>query len=210
MNNELHILFEDGHLFVINKPAGVDMEALTIRYPDLLLVHRLDKETSGVLMFAKAELAQARIKKQFARREIKKTYRVFVYGALPERGVIDKPIGSARGGLGPRSAKHPYGTLREATTVYRSIAHGSSATYAEVFPKTGRTHQIRVHFAAVGHPVVADKQYAAGREGLLGFKRQALHALSLVIVHPERGVETEFKAPLPPDFVAAEQELRAG
>jgi RluA family pseudouridine synthase len=201
---ELPVLFEDSEILVLNKPPGLTVEELLEKYPNNILVHRLDRETSGVLIMAKNERAYARLKKQFQRREVKKVYRVFVYGALPERGVIDKPIGSSRGGLGPRSAKRPYGKLREAKTLYRSIKQGQGTTYVEVFPQTGRTHQIRVHFAAIDHPVVADKQYAPSRKKLLGFERLALHALSLTIVHPATGKEIKFEAPLPPDFIAAQ------
>src|SRR6185312_16776596 len=123
------------------------------------------------------------------------------------RGMINKPIGSSRGGAGPRSARAPYGTEREALTIYRVIERGADATYVEVFPKTGRTHQIRVHFAAIGHPIVADVLYGVGRPSTLGFARLALHAMSLRFVHPN-GQEVNFEAPLPPDFVAAEGELR--
>ena len=215
------ILYEDEGLVVLNKPAGMivhpdgvhDYPALTAwldeKYPGYHLVHRIDRETSGVLVVARNEQAYKFLKKQFQNREIKKTYRAFVYGALKEeRGVIDKPIGSARGGKGPRSATAPQGTTRDALTTYRVIQNGEGAAYTEVFPKTGRTHQIRVHFSAIQHPILCDPLYASGRAKLLGFDRLALHALSLTFMHP-KGSTMTFTAPLPPDFVAAEQHLRA-
>jgi 23S rRNA pseudouridine1911/1915/1917 synthase len=160
-----------------------------------------------VLVLAKNEKTHEFLKEQFKNREVQKTYRAFVYGALKEeRGIIDKPIGSSRGGTGPRSAKAPYGTEREAVTVYRTIKATPTSTYIEAFPKTGRTHQIRVHFAAIGHPIVSDQLYAPGRESLLGFARLALHALSVRLKHPS-GKEMLFEAPLPVDFVTAEEEL---
>lgn len=214
------ILYEDTELIVVDKPAGMivhsdgkhDYPALDAwlkeKCGEIVLVHRIDRETSGVLVVARNTKTHEFLKAQFKNREVRKTYRAFVYGALQERGIIDKPIGSTRGGLGPRSAKKPYGQLRDATTVYRAIKHGAGCTYAEIFPKTGRTHQIRVHLASIDHPIVADRLYAPGRPQLLGFERLALHALSLALVHPTRG-EMEFKAPLPPDFLVAEQNMSA-
>ncbi|HEY5383013.1 MAG TPA: RluA family pseudouridine synthase [Candidatus Paceibacterota bacterium] len=223
------ILYEDAELLVVDKPAGM------IVYPDgkhdypalshwlekkygeggYHFVHRIDRETSGVLVVARTEAVYEFLKAQFAEREIKKTYRAFVHGVLKvDRGVIDKPIGSSRGGKGPRSAKLPHGTMREAVTAYRVIERSSSgsgvndpATYVEAFPKTGRTHQIRVHFSAVQHPIIADQLYAPSRPKLLGFERLALHALSITFTHPN-GKEMTFTAPLPADFLKAEKELR--
>ncbi len=181
---------------------------LTNKYGQVFIVHRLDRETSGVIVVARTEAAQEFLKDQFRERETRKVYRAFVYGGLKdERGIIDKPIGSARGGLGPRSARTPYGQLRDAVTAYRVVAQGGGVAYLEIFPKTGRTHQIRVHMAAIQHPIVGDVLYAPGRPQVLGFERLALHALSLTLVHPG-GKEMTFMAPLPPDFVSAEEQLR--
>ncbi|MEK7068212.1 MAG: RluA family pseudouridine synthase [Patescibacteria group bacterium] len=213
------ILYEDDDIIVVDKPAGMivypdgkhDYPALdawlTKKYGSVFMVHRLDRETSGVLVVARTEAAREFLKEQFKNREIKKTYRTFVHGGFKdERGIIDKPIGSARGGRGPRSARQPYGTMRDALTHYRVIGRGNGASYLEVFPKTGRTHQIRVHMAAIQHPIIGDVLYSPGRPTLLGFERLALHALSLSFTHPN-GKEMSFQAPLPPDFVAAEGEL---
>ncbi len=227
---EVKILFEDESLLVVDKPAGV------IVYPDgkhdypalsswlekrhgegnFHFVHRIDRETSGVLVVAKTKEAFAFLKQQFQDREIKKTYRAFLYGTLKEeRGRIDKPIGSSRGGRGPRSATRPTGTQREAATTWRRIANtstklsagGEGAAYIEAFPHTGRTHQIRVHCAAIQHPIIGDQLYAPQRPALLGFERLALHAHTITIEHPS-GEEMTFIAPLPADFVAAEAQLR--
>ncbi len=220
------IIYEDSDLLAVDKPAGMivypdgkhDYPALSSwlesRYksqagePGFYFVHRIDRETSGVLVVAKNEKTHAFLKEQFQSREVRKTYRAFVLGTLKdERGMINKPIGSARGGSGPRSAKQPHGTMREALTIYRTIGRGGGATYVEVFPKTGRTHQIRVHFSAIGHPIVADSLYGAkGGTRLFGFKRLALHAFSLAITLPN-GKEKTFTAPLPEDFVEAEKAL---
>ena len=235
------IIFEDDDVVVVNKPSGM------IVYPDgkheypalshwlekkygeggFHFVHRIDRETSGVLVVAKTEAAHAFLKEQFQEREVKKVYRAFVHGALKEeRGTIERPIGSARGGRGPRSATRPHGVQREASTTWRRIANtstkasasGQGAAYIEAFPKTGRTHQIRVHCAAIQHPIIADVLYGPGRPALLGFKRLALHALSVTITLPSGKAspvgragprEKTFAAPLPPDFLKAEKELRS-
>lgn len=167
------------------------------------IVHRIDAATSGIIVVARNQRAFEKLKKQFQDREVKKVYRAFVYGPLKdERGIIDKPIGSGRGGRGPRSARTPRGKMREAQTAYHVLKKNKDVSYVEVFPKTGRTHQIRVHFSAIQHPVIADPLYAPERPKLLGFNRLALHALSLSFVHPN-GREVLFEAPLPADFAEA-------
>ena len=220
------ILFEDKDVLVVNKPAGMivypdgkhaypalsgwlDEYKKTGGFSEFHFVHRIDRETSGVLIVALNEKTHEFLKEQFQNREVRKTYRAFVLGTLKdERGMINKPIGSSRGGAGPRSAKQPKGTMREALTIYRTIARGGGATYVEVFPKTGRTHQIRVHFSAIGHPIAADVLYGStGSKGPFGFKRLALHALSLALIMPN-GKEMTFTAPLPEDFLVAEKELK--
>ncbi len=219
---EVKIIFEDDDIVVIDKPSGM------IVYPDgkhdypalshwlekkygkdgFHFVHRIDRETTGVLVVAKTASAYAFLKEQFKDREIKKIYRAFVHGALKEeRGQIERPIGSSRGGRGPRSATRPHGVERQASTVWKRLANGAGAAYIEAFPRTGRTHQIRVHCAAIQHPIIADVLYGPGRPKLLGFERLALHALSITITHPN-GREMTFVAPLPQDFIKAEAELR--
>ena len=214
------ILYQDDELLIIDKPAGMivhpdgrhDYPALDAylqeKFGEVFLVHRIDRETSGVLIVARTEATHAFLKEQFQNREVKKVYRAFVYGNLKdERGIIDRPIGSARGGTAPRSATQPYGREREAVTTWRRVANGPACAYVEAFPQTGRTHQIRVHFSAIQHPIVADSMYAPSREPILGFKRLALHALSVAFVHPN-GKKMQFQAPLPADFVVAEKKLQ--
>lgn len=220
---EVQILYEDDDCVVINKPAGMIVYPDGVHeYPALShwlverygegnfhFVHRIDRETSGVLLVAKTEKAHAFFKDQFQNREVKKTYRAFVHGPLKdERGIIERPIGSSRGGRGPRSATRPTGTMREATTVWKRLTNGKNTAYIEAFPKTGRTHQIRVHMAAIQHPLVGDSLYAPGRPAALGFERLALHALSLTVELPS-GRGATFEAPLPRDFLEAEAQLRA-
>lgn len=217
---EPKIIFEDDALVVVDKPAGMivypdgkhDYPALSHwlekKYPEFHFAHRIDRETSGVLVVAKTQETYEFLKEQFQNRDVKKVYRAFVYGALKEeRGIIDRPIGSARGGRGPRSATRPHGREREASTTWKRLGNGEGFAYIEAFPKTGRTHQIRVHLAAIQHPIIADQLYAPGRPALLGFSRLALHALSVTLEHPG-GNKMTFEAPLPPDFVAAQGQLR--
>lgn len=224
---DVKVIYEDNDVVVVNKPAGMivypdgkhDYPALSAWLAEQYgegnfhFVHRIDRETSGVLILAKTESAHTFLKEQFQNREAKKVYRAFVHGPLKdERGIIDKPIGSSRGGLGPRSATRPIGTQRDAVTVWKRLGNSSGAggdgfAYIEAFPKTGRTHQIRVHCASIQHPIVGDSLYAPGRPAVLGFGRLALHALSLAIELPS-GKTMTFEAPLPPDFVAAEAQLR--
>lgn len=237
---EPFVIYEDAFILVINKPAGLPVHAdgkherktltdwLLINYPELKgvgetqilpdgtiierpgIVHRIDADTSGVMVVAKTQKAFEFLKKQFQNREVTKVYRAFVYGILKDdRGMIDKPIGSSRG-RGPRSARSPHGDLREAQTAYRVLKRGTEATYAEVFPKTGRSHQIRVHFSAIQHPVVGDKLYAPMRPPILGFSRLALHAFSISFIHPSTSSgqvprKVIFEAPLPADFAEAEK-----
>ena len=214
------VLFEDDSIVVINKPSGLivypdlkhDYPALSHwlekKYPEFHFVHRIDRETSGVLVIARTKAAHEFLKRQFQEREIKKTYRAFVYGALKdERGIINRPIGSARGGFAPRSATRPHGTTREAQTLYRVIKNGKDSSYVEAFPKTGRTHQIRVHFSAIQHPIICDVLYAPSKPPILGFSRLALHAFSITFMHPNKK-EMSFEAPLPDDFLEAERLLR--
>jgi len=175
--------------------------------------HRLDRDTSGVLVFAKNEKAHDFLRKAFTDREVKKEYLAIVHGVPSERkGVIDFDIGRSRKDFRMRSAQpKAKGRLREAVTRYEVIgtAEEGSGKYTllRVRPKTGRTHQIRVHCAAIQHPIVCDQLYAPQRPPMLGFKRLALHALSITILHPS-GKEMTFVAPLPPDFIAAEAQLR--
>ena len=173
------------------------------------IVHRIDRDTSGVLVVVRTQEAFLHLKEQFQEREVQKTYRAFVYGNIKdERGIIDKPIGGSRGGLGARSVKNTHGTMRDALTAFRVMQRSPEVSQVEVFPKTGRTHQIRVHFASIQRPVLCDRLYAPGRPSMLGFTRLALHALSVSFMHPSTGKKVSFTAPLPDDFLAAEAALQ--
>ncbi len=208
---------EVGEPFLREKEGG-----LVEKIPRPGIVHRLDKETSGALVIAKNQIFFERLKKQFQRQQIKKTYRALVYGHIPEpraslasgkRGIIDVPIGRSPRKIGSftagRGAKDP---IKEARTEYiilnkffdtedeneqKKAEH--QFTYLEVYPKTGRTHQIRVHLRYINHPVVSDRIYKGKKEMALGLNRLALHSLSITFKSLEREDKTVF-APLPPDF----------
>ncbi len=231
---ELPIIYEDADIVAVNKPSGVmthpdghttDETAsdwFAAHYPDSKevgetqrlpngteiarpgIVHRLDRETSGVLVFAKTPEAHASLKEAFQNRDVKKTYLAFVYGVPKEgKGTIDFVIGRSRRDFRLRSAQpKAKGTLRDAITHYEVL--GSNGTHAllNVRPETGRTHQIRVHLKAIHHPIVGDPLYAPGHPLDLGFSRLGLHALSLEIPLPSGG-RTTLSAPLPPDLEAA-------
>jgi len=183
------------------------------------IVHRLDKETSGVLIIAKNQKTFAFLKEQFQNHQVQKTYRAFVYGSVPnpkaslatgKRGVINVPIGRSPKNFGAftagRGAKEP---LREAITEYIILNKFSVVsedgkqkedyTYIEAYPKTGRTHQIRVHMRFINHPVVSDPIYRGNKEMALGFDRLALHAIS-VSFKLLNGEQKTVIAPLPTDF----------
>lgn len=175
------------------------------------IVHRLDRGTSGVVVLAKNQAAYLFLKEQFQNRTTEKVYRAFVYGhPVTDRGTIEAEIVRIRS-MPPRwgVAREGEGkTHRAAVTEWRVVsrsvdpATGEKVGYLEARPKTGRTHQIRVHFKYLNHPVVCDPLYAKGKPCLLGFSRPALHAASLTIDLPS-GERRTFEALLPEDFVAA-------
>jgi 23S rRNA pseudouridine1911/1915/1917 synthase len=169
------------------------------------IVHRIDYNTTGCLIIAKNQKAYEFLKEQFKERKVHKVYQAFVYGDVKdERGMIDRKIGRSpndfRKWTATRGAR---GELREAVTYYKVLAKKDDITLIEAIPKTGRTHQIRVHFTAINHPVVQDDLYATRfnleKKNQLGFKRLALHARELSIVVPS-GKEIDVIAPYPEDF----------
>jgi 23S rRNA pseudouridine1911/1915/1917 synthase len=179
------------------------------------IVHRLDKETSGALMIAKTQEAFLFFKKQFQEHTIEKTYHACLYGVPKEReGTITESIGRARTDVRKWAVgRGARGELREAITGYTILAtiggvEGKGSTdagtfsYVEAKPKTGRTHQLRVHFKSINHPIVADALYAEGREKELGFDRLALHARAIMFQTPD-GITREITAPFPEDFEIA-------
>ncbi len=191
---EIKIIYEDENILAINKPAGLIVHGegpsvvdwLIKKYPDIKkvgedltrpgIVHRLDKDTSGVLLIAKNQKSFEYLKTQFKERKIKKRYLVLVEGIIKNvKGVIDLPIGRAKKSFKKLASKSAQGKIREAITEYKVLKKFDNYTLLEAYPQTGRTHQIRVHFKAIGHPVAGDKLY--GHENNLS--RQFLHANSL-------------------------------
>jgi 23S rRNA pseudouridine1911/1915/1917 synthase len=215
----LTVVYEDGDVIVIDKPAGLVVHptagqrtgtlvnALLARCPDLGgidgmlrpgIVHRLDKDTSGLMVVAKNDAAHASLSRQIKRRAITKAYIVLVVGHLsPESGAIEAPIGrspSDRKRMGVVSGG------KEARTQYQVIRYPNGHTLLEAILETGRTHQIRVHFSAIGHPVLGDPVYGK-KSKFLG--RQFLHAHRLGFRLPSSGEYVEFTSSLPADLQEA-------
>jgi 23S rRNA pseudouridine1911/1915/1917 synthase len=168
------------------------------------IVHRLDRETSGALILAKNQNAFLHLKQQFQDREVQKKYHTFVHGNLKEDdGEINRPIGKSSKDFRRWSAQPgARGEMREAQTLYRVLGRTKDTNFVEVEPKTGRTHQIRVHFKAIHHPVVGDKLYAENQPKKLGFTRTALHAKEIAFKDVS-GKMVTVGAPYPPDFLQA-------
>ena len=179
------------------------------------IVHRLDRDTSGVMIIARSQETFLFLKKQFQERETQKIYHAFVYGNIKEDGGrINAEIGRSPTDIRTWSAgRGKRGTLREAVTDWKVLKRGldeesgERVTYVELSPKTGRTHQLRVHMKYNNTPIVADPLYAPNRPHVLGFERLALHAHSLSVVLPG-GVPQTFVAPLPAEFLTAEANLK--
>ncbi len=214
----LDVMYEDAHLLVIDKPAGLVvhpgsgnwsgtlMNALLHHAPQLAqipragIVHRLDKDTSGLLVVAKTLAAQTDLVRQLQARSVKRHYLALVLGHVAGDGVVDAPIG-----------RHPVqrtkmavvGGGREARTHYAVRERFGRATLVECRLETGRTHQIRVHLTSLGHPLAGDPVYGRNKSGdarLDAFPRQALHAWRLALIHPDSGLEMSWESPLPQDM----------
>ncbi len=179
------------------------------------VVHRLDRETSGIMVLAKTQDAFTHLKAQFHDRLAQKEYRAFVYGAMRERwGTIDRQIGRSASDFRLRSAqKGAKGTMRDAVTDWERIAagqyQGELFSYVKLKPKTGRTHQLRVHLKAIDRPIVGDALYAPSfveRSSNLGLERLALHAHLLELTLPNGSLE-RLIAPLPPVFEEAAERI---
>ncbi len=180
------------------------------------IVHRLDRTTSGVLILAKTQAAFEALKAQFQARTVEKTYDALVYDhPKADTGIIDAEIGRTK--TKPRRWTAQFGKrgfLRAAITHWRVLARyedtesGQAVTHMELSPKTGRTHQLRVHCKAIHHPLVCDALYAPKRPCILGFERPALHARAIAVVSPATGERIVIEAPLPCDFSDARKRLK--
>ncbi len=227
----ISMIYEDDMLVAVNKPPGVLVHTdghggeptvadwMLENYPQSRdvgepmflsngnsisrpgIVHRIDRETSGVLLLCKTEEAFLFLKKQFQEREVKKIYNAFVYGVPKDkRGSIDLPISRSKKDFRMYVANPvPQGKSRTASTEYAVLKERDDSAFMELYPKTGRTHQIRVHMKAINHPVICDSLYAPKRPSLLGFERLALHARMVTCKHPNGSV-LSLEAPYPEDF----------
>jgi 23S rRNA pseudouridine1911/1915/1917 synthase len=227
----LDIVYEDDALLVIDKPVGLVvhpgsgnwegtlLNALLHHAPQLEgvpragIVHRLDKDTSGLLVVAKTLTAQTALVRQLQARSVKREYLALAWGEVRHNGYVDAPIG-----------RHPTQRVKmavveggkPAVTHYQIEERFSGCTLLRCRLETGRTHQIRVHLASIGHPLVGDSVYLKGmpkcpaalRELLHGFPRQALHATRLALEHPVTGGEMEWHAPLPEDMQQLLRQIR--
>ena len=204
----LDVLHEDAQLIVVNKPSGLLsvpgrgdhladclLTRVQAAFPQALLVHRLDRDTSGVMVFAQTPHAQRHLSMQFEKRQTRKTYIARVWGRMePKTGTVDLPLIVDWPNRPRQMVCHDTG--KPAVTDWRVVKHEGETSRLRMFPKTGRSHQLRVHMQALGHPILGDPFYATGaaRE----FPRLMLHSEELRLKHPEGGHSMKFRAK--PDF----------
>jgi len=209
----------DGHLLVVDKPAGVVVHP---GHPRPLVslkemvrrelwdapgcpapAHRLDRGTSGLIAFGRTPDAVRDLGRQFETRRVAKRYRAVVWGEVAaDAGVVDLALGPLPGSGRPARQRVGGTSARPARTRFTVVGRGRGFTLLDLFPETGRRHQLRVHLAALGHPVVGDDLYAGGRPALLPPGCHALHAAGLALAHPADGRTLAFRAPLPRDLAA--------
>ncbi|MCK5306939.1 MAG: RluA family pseudouridine synthase [Candidatus Omnitrophica bacterium] len=213
---ELDVVYEDGCLAVINKSAGIIVHpssismkhtlinALLYRFPRLSsvagdlkpgIVHRLDKDTSGLMVIAKDNDTHNELVRQFKEREVKRGYMVLVFGEVQlDGGLINAPIG--RSSRVRQKMMVDYNSKRDAVTIYKVIKRFKGATLLELDLRTGRTHQIRVHLKHIGYPILGDRKYGV----IKGAPRQMLHSTKLGFTHPATKKYVEFEVELPTDM----------
>jgi 23S rRNA pseudouridine1911/1915/1917 synthase len=237
----LNILYEDDDLAIINKISGMVVHpgsgnysgtlvnALVFHFQSLSglndsrpgIVHRLDKDTSGVIVIAKNDKSHQHLSRQFAERKVKKVYKAIAWGGVPKEGKIEGLIG--RHPANRKAFKMVNNLGRKSLTAFMVEEHLSPLTFVTLHPKTGRTHQIRVHLKSIGHPILADEMYGGGKKMIKSFhvkytqllnrlfknmNRVALHAEKLEVTHPTTGKKMRFQAPIPDDMVNALNLLR--
>lgn len=234
-NLPLNIVYEDDDILVINKPRdfvvhpgagnpdGTVLNALLYHYPDIAdvpragIVHRLDKDTTGLMVVAKTVPAQTRLVESLQLREITREYEAVANGRMTAGGKVEEPI-SRHPAKRTHMAVNPMG--KPAVTHYRVMEHFRAHTRLRLRLETGRTHQIRVHMAHINHPLVGDQLYGGRprplkgasdefRDALREFDRQALHATMLRLYHPITGIQMEWHAPIPDDMVKLIEVLKA-
>ncbi len=214
----IETIYEDDNLIIVDKPAGLLscpkkdekdtlIDIIKTKYPEAKLVHRLDRDTSGVIVVAKNEKTYEWLKGQFLNREIHKKYLALVCGKLKDKkGIVAKSISKSRKRGGSQTVA-PIGKKREAITRYRVIKEFENFSLLEVSPETGRTHQIRVHLASIGHPLAGDEKYKFKRQQkIVGLKRQFLHAAYLQFKMPNGNIK-EFYSGLPEELSKILKEL---
>jgi 23S rRNA pseudouridine1911/1915/1917 synthase len=219
----LKIAYEDAEIIVVDKPAGLVvhpgagvpdrtlMNGLLAHAPQLGavpragIVHRLDKDTSGLLVVAKTVEAQANLAQQLAERSVRRVYLALVQGDPPASGAIDAPVGRDSRARTRMAVTH---RGKPARTRYRVLERYGRAALVECRLETGRTHQIRVHFQHIRHPLVGDTVYRRGTRHGITFPRQALHATELSLKHPKTGEVMTWRAPVPRDMKRLIDELR--
>lgn len=226
---DLDIVYEDSDLLIVNKPIGMVVHPAHGHYTGTLvngllhhckdlsgingkmrpgIVHRIDKDTSGLLMIAKNDLAHQGLAAQLKEHSIKRAYYALVQGVIAEpAGFIDAPIGRHPNERKKMAVTHK--NSKEARTHYYVKERFAKQTFIECRLETGRTHQIRVHMAYIGHPLVGDPLYGT-RKNNLDFPGQALHAYAIGFVHPRTGEELYFETPLPQHFKDVLAELSQG
>lgn len=239
--SDIEVIYEDDDVVVINKPSGILVhsdgqnagptvvdwflsrypkaaevgEAQTLKNGTVIMrpgiVHRLDRDTSGVMILAKTQEAFTHLKVAFHDRQVKKEYRAFVYGTMKDRfGTINRPVGRSKKDFRLRSAEQGSGGLRRsAETQWECLTQNDAYAYMAFFPKTGRTHQIRVHAKSMSRPIVGDTLYApqlVKEKEDLGIGRLALHAYQLGLTLPS-GEAKVFTAELPKVFTAAAERI---
>lgn len=219
---DVEVIFEHRHFLIINKPAGLVVHApsaastepalvdwLMNRYADIAtvgpqeragIVHRLDKNTSGIMIIPRTDYALAQFGTLFKDRKIHKTYHALVVGKPDAQGIIDYPIDRHR--TEPTKMTHLYGTGRDALTFYETKEYYTDGAFLELKPVTGRTHQIRVHCTAIGHPLIGDVVYGTASSAI---GRHALHAYAISFTF--EGTSYAFTAQAPQDFVALRTRL---
>lgn len=204
----LDVLFEDAHVIAVNKPAGLLsvpgkgdhlsdclLSRVQAAFADALLIHRLDRDTSGVMVFALTPHAQRTLSKQFELRKARKTYVARVSGRLqPKVGTVDLPLIVDWPNRPKQMVDPQHG--KPAVTDWRVLKDQESETRVRLYPRTGRSHQLRVHMVALGHPILGDPLYADGTDR--DYPRMMLHSEELRISHPESGKGLKFRAA--PDF----------
>lgn len=201
------LAYVDEHLVVLDKPAGLlavpgrgedKQDCLSARaqrlWPDALVVHRLDMATSGLFVMGRGIAMQRRLSRAFAEREVRKRYLAVVEGRLEGEGAIELPLAADWPNRPMQKVDHEHG--RPSTTLWRALAPGASASRVELEPVTGRTHQLRLHLQAVGHPILGDALYAPPAVRDLA-PRLLLHAALLQFAHPATGEPLAFESPAP-------------